>query len=330
MSSKNRGDVLRSALAAPTTVATEDFNSFKNHVSNFMSRFQSEWKASLKSVAGMTTDISRLRAAMKKKKGDIRSDAPDIKMRSYAKWLSVNGKMVTDPDHLIAELQKMAKTVSLFENEWYDAYTAMINHASDNVLRHGDRDLTRARQEMAKTLDNHKPAGFAAIMTKTDKVEEPFEESEVVSASVSEYYLGHWRAASVGIQWGGITGSFPITLRDKSNVKETELAPLDLATIEKLLVGIESIFKDIQSNHNAQDLDKAWNRLERELSRYQDMDDPEEAQWQSRQEVIFVNEILLYAEHLMELPWHNEARQHAQVSCTAILAWCEQSLKRMD
>ncbi len=197
MSSKNRGDILRTALAAPTTVATEDFNSFKNHVSNFMTRFQSEWRASWNNVADLTKSINGIRATARKKKGIIRSDAPDIKMRSYAKWLSVNGKVLTDADHIVLELEKASKIAELFTTSWWDAYNGMVSYAADKVLRHGMRNMHASRTAMANTFTSNKPAGFDAIMTKHEEVHDPFEE-RTVRAPVSEYFLGHWRAAKVG------------------------------------------------------------------------------------------------------------------------------------
>ncbi len=109
---------------------------------------------------------------------------------------------------------------------------------------------------------------------------------------------------------------------------------MSLPAIEKLLVGIESIFKTIQSNRSDAAMERAWEILVKEMHQYEALEVGEDEYGghhpRPRQETIFINEVLLYSEHLLDLPMHNKAQNHIQTTCTAILKWCEQSLNRMD
>lgn len=317
-------------LVGATDPSNEDFNSFKNHVSNFMSHFETDQRRSISDGKELLAVIGKQRKVMANKAGHIRNTAPDIKMTSFAKWLSLNGQVIEEPARLLHELDRVVSLTALFGDSWWNAYEKVLHYATDRVLRIAEDKPSEARNNMRTTFDKNRPEGFDAVLTKEDKVVSPISEDDL-KTKVSENVLGDWCAADVGFTWGGVQGHFPITLRRRSPVGKVELKALDKASIESLHAGIEKIAMEI-SKPSRKAAMRALSMLTAHMSQF-DEDVNEEGETvvhSDRATRMLYDEVYLYAEHITDYMRQNKAHEYALHTCGVILRWCHQSLQRMD
>lgn len=308
-------------------LSTEDFNSFKNKVSNMLSIFESDSRAAKATAKSVLSDIGRFRNVVKTKQGVRRTDAPDIKLRSYAKWLSLDGRVVTDADRILHEVNRLCEAAKLFETVWYDQYGNILRYARDIVDDNEPDDVRGLQQAIAATFTGRYPRGFDRLLTKTETLKDPYH-GKKLPTKVSDWYLGHWRIADVGISWANEKDRFPSMVREKSSVDSVELHVLDLDTMKKLMDGLEQACQSLQCI-NYVDIERTMYRLYSSVALV-DADEEEEDEDQGFRESWFAEEAEEYVENLINLYTNNKAADYLSSTITVLLKWIDQSLKRMD
>lgn len=314
-------------------IANEDWNSFKNKVSNFMSIFEHDWGVGIREAKEIKTAIAGYRQVLAKKKGDIRPDAPEIKLRAYAKWLSMDGKMISEPKLLVQSIASMLPLVEAFGKSWWDAYEQMLDYAEVSVLRKALDNPRETREKMRKTFELNQPKGFQNLLKHNKRLTSPIDDGEN-DVLASGLQMGEWYGVAHGVHWGYVEGTFPITARKYSPVIQAEMQILDKDAIEHLLDGIDHLLEKLGFDE-FRSVERAQNSLMRAARPYTIADNLDADQHgniyvNNPAELALVGELEGYVEHLLEMASHNNAQNYVLQTCMVVMKWIDQSFKRMD
>lgn len=335
MNQRNRGfaTAFGGSAKQTTELATEDWNSFKNKVSNFMSRFQSDFSAVFRDTTEVKEKLVKLQQQLSKKKGEVRADAPTIKMRAYAKWLAKEGRMLSSAEDILNEITHSLPLIALFDKPWWDAYTNMLEYAELKVLRIAGGNPQEARARMRDTFKVNYPKSFDSHLTKNKVVENPIDEQKA-NIRCSDIQLGDWFAGDFGVHWGYVDGHWPMTARQKSPLKEVDLDIMSKDMAERVLAQIDKLLENF-SNDDYKEAHRAMERLWRAAEPYSmenelEGDEHGNIWYTDKNMVALMAEIEGYVQHLLNISSHNDAQSYSLHTCMVVLAWVEQSLKRMD
>jgi hypothetical protein len=336
MSNKNRAFAAafgKQARVPSGELSNEDWNSFKNKVSNFMSVFEHDWGIGIRDAAEIKKAIVSLRQVATKKKGDIRPDAPLIKLRAYAKWLALDGHLINDPQMLVKEINNMLPLVELFGKGWWDAYEKMLDYAEIQVLRKALDNPGQTRERMRKTFAENQPPGFQNALKHNKRLTSPIDDGEN-DVLATPLQMGDWYGVAHGVHWGYIEGTYPITARKYSPVIMAEMEILDKQSILTLLSGIEHLLDKLGFDE-FRSVERAQNSLMRAARPYCisdniDADEHGNIYVSNPAEMALVGELEGYVEHLLEMAGHNNAQSYVLQTCMVVMKWIDQSFKRMD
>jgi hypothetical protein len=160
---------------------------FEN-IHDWFTRREKELDDGLTSTQDNLKDIKRLREKLMVRSGEVSSQADTITITKFAKWLSIDGKHITDPEHLIRELTRVFQFVVWCDNldkAWMNAY----KFVSDQVWKLGESDLKKGAENLKKLYEVARPEGADKWLSQT-KVEN-FKGKDYTDRH-SPFFLGQW------------------------------------------------------------------------------------------------------------------------------------------
>jgi hypothetical protein len=132
--------------------------------------------------------IARLRTKLQVRAGEVTRDADTISISKYAKWLSIDGKHITDPARLIRELHRVYELVQWSGNldkAWLEGY----KFVADQIWKLGETDLKKANENLKKMWEVARPQGVEKWLTVNKPTQ--FKGKEYIDKH-SPFFLGQW------------------------------------------------------------------------------------------------------------------------------------------
>lgn len=182
------GEAEQDAIAEQN-IATEGWlgKKFEN-ITDWLTQREKEVEDGTTSTEDNLAAIRKMREKLIGRPGEVVHDADTITISKYAKWLSIDGKHITDPEQLIRELGRVYDFVKWCDNldqAWLKAY----KYVSDQVWKLGESDLKKAEENLKKMFEVSRPEGADKWLTQTKVV--TFKGKEYKDRH-SPYFLGQW------------------------------------------------------------------------------------------------------------------------------------------
>jgi len=133
-------------------------------------------------------NIAKMREKLQVRAGEVDRNADTITISKYAKWLSIDGKHITDPARLIRELHRVYELVQwsgALDKAWLDGY----KFVSDQIWKLGETDLKKALENLKRMWEVARPQGVDKWLTVNKKV--MFKGKEYTDRH-SPFFLGQW------------------------------------------------------------------------------------------------------------------------------------------
>jgi hypothetical protein len=170
-------------------IAQEGWVSKKfENIKDFFTRREKELEEGHTATKENLEAITRLRTKLQVRPGEVTRDADTITINKFAKWLSIDGKHITDPVRLIRELHRIHEFVQWtgsLDKAWLEGY----KFVADQVWKLGESDLKKAEENLKKLWQVARPVGADKFLSVT-KVEE-FKGKKYTDHH-TPFFLGQW------------------------------------------------------------------------------------------------------------------------------------------
>lgn len=113
-------------------------------------------------------DIENLNARIANKKA-LRDDPAPIKLGVHAKYLAVNGKLITDSAGIVKELAHIRDLVRIFDDKYVTNLTHFWEYVAEHIFKVGTTDIKKADANWKGALDVLYPKEIDALLTQTEE-----------------------------------------------------------------------------------------------------------------------------------------------------------------
>lgn len=191
--------------------------------------------------------IESMRTKLQVRKGEVHEKAEAIHLLQFATWLAVNGKIIDDEAGLMRELGRLKEFVEWMTTSYSQALFSCYDHMAKNVLKLGESDLPKARENLAGVLDQFKPKGMEKFLTEKETITE---NGKQYTDLTSPHFLGSWYVNAMEQPSTNLVKGHAITFtwhKDSEKIKTGEFKPLSKAAMGKVLDAVNGLSQTMAS-----------------------------------------------------------------------------------
>lgn len=228
------------------------------NVKDFFTRREKEIEDGYTATKDNLADLEKLRQKLRTRPGEVHAEADTISLGKYAKWLSLNGKHVTDASQLVRELERIYQFVQ-WADELDKAYIAAYKFVAESVWKLGESDLQKATDNLKQLLTVAKPHGVDRWLT--EKETNKFNGKDFVDRK-SPAFIGQWFLFEMSQEADAAApGGIVKVVRHNSmkSVKGSEFPALTKDQMSKIIDVCEKIENHLASSKSE------WNVVDRYL-----------------------------------------------------------------
>jgi hypothetical protein len=293
-------------------------------VGDFFMHREKDLKDGYTSLKENLAAIETMRNKIIRRGGEVDVNGDSISLSRYAKWLSIDGKLLDDPQRLIREVERLYEFVQWCTSSYNGAVNRMYDFIARDVYKLGESDLDKALANSKLIITRNEPKDAKKWLTGKETTTW---KGKQFTDLVMPQLPGQWGLVGMAQEEDAPVPGIVLRIlqkKDAAKVSNGEFRPLPKDVMRKILDLCEKIENQFASNKVDGALyERYWDAMDEFAYRYRSYKSL------PKSEQTKVEDIYLAGKMVITYDCGTDTLAHANHFVKVLLLYIEKSLRRV-